>query len=48
MTAERKRFHPRILYEIRQELVEPLEILFTTSLKSSTYGLEICQYNCNI
>ena len=40
MTAERKRFHPRILYEIRQELVEPLEILFTTSLKSSTLPMD--------
>ena len=33
-------FHPRILYEIRQELVEPLEILFATSLKSSTLPMD--------
>ena len=33
-------FHPRILYEIRQELVEPFEILFTTSLKSSTLPMD--------
>ena len=33
-------FHPRILYEIRQELVETLEILFTTSLKSSTLPMD--------
>ena len=33
-------FHPRILYQIRQELVEPLEILFATSLKSSTLPMD--------
>ena len=32
-------FHPRVLFEIRNELLEPLEILFTASFATDSYRM---------